>query len=40
MSKTSAISAASTPAIYLGIVQFVFLTTWTVYAIFLPGLLE
>jgi MFS family permease len=27
------------PALYLGIVQFVFVSTWTVYAIFLPVLL-
>ena len=31
--------ASSAPALYLGIVQFVFVSTWTVYAIFLPGLL-
>jgi len=31
--------ASSAAAIYLGIVQFVFVSTWTVYAIFLPGLL-
>ncbi len=36
MSKSSVTSA---PALYLGIVQFVFVSTWTVYAIFLPGLL-
>ena len=39
MSKTSVASTSSAPAIYLGIVQFVFVSTWTVYAIFLPGLL-
>jgi MFS family permease len=29
-----------TAALYLGVVQFFFVSTWTVYAIFLPGLLE
>lgn len=32
--------AASAPAIFLALVQFVFLSTWTVYAIYLPELLE
>jgi MFS family permease len=31
---------APIPALYLSAVQFVFLTCWTVYVIFLPGLLE
>ncbi|WP_295398797.1 MFS transporter [uncultured Thiocystis sp.] len=33
-------SALSGLAIYLGFVQFFLLATWTLYAIFLPGLLE
>ena len=37
MSK--ALTPSITPALYLGIVQFVFVSTWTVYVIFLPGLL-
>lgn len=27
-------------AIYLAVVQFLFVTCWTIYVIFLPGLLE
>jgi hypothetical protein len=27
-------------ALYVGLVQFLFVTCWTVYVIFLPGLLE
>ncbi len=27
-------------AIYIAMVQFLFVTTWTIYVIFLPGLLQ
>jgi MFS family permease len=33
-------SSASTLAVVIGVVQFFFVTTWTVYVIYLPGLLE
>ncbi|MBI4755550.1 MAG: MFS transporter [Betaproteobacteria bacterium] len=32
--------AANAPAMYLAVLQFVFLSTWTVYAIYLPELLQ
>lgn len=39
MSNDDATPTITAPALYLGVVQFVFISTWTVYAIFLPGLL-
>ena len=43
MSDSSDPASARVPhaaALYLGVVQFLFVTCWTIYVIFLPGLLE
>jgi len=40
MSDTAARSAVHAAALYLALVQFLFVTCWTVYVIYLPGLLE
>lgn len=40
MSHTPARSAHRGAALYLAVVQFLFVTCWTVYVIYLPGLLE
>ncbi len=39
-STVSAPAPSSAPALYLAVVQFVFVSTWTIYVIFLPALLE
>jgi MFS family permease len=40
MSETPARGAPHGAALYLAVVQFLFVTCWTVYVIYLPGLLE
>lgn len=40
MTDATAGSVPRGAALYLAIVQFLFVTTWTIYVIFLPGLLE
>jgi len=40
MSHTPARSAHHGAALYLAVVQFLFVTCWTVYVIYLPGMLE
>ena len=40
MTDSSASRVPHAAALYLAVVQFIFVTCWTVYVIFLPGLLE
>ena len=40
MNGQSAPQVPAGVALYLAVVQFVFVTCWTIYVIFLPGLLE
>src|SRR5262245_63276549 len=40
MSEASARRAPHAAALYLAVVQFLFVTCWTVYVVYLPGLLE
>ena len=40
MSETQQPSVPAGAALYMALVQFLFVTTWTIYVIFLPKLLE
>lgn len=40
MNDSASARVPQATALYLAVVQFLFVTTWTVYVIFLPKLLE